>query len=107
MTKRIRIQKLNTRKKRKYSIVRTSKRIKKLQTKKRRQRGGMFKSIVDSVLNRFTYSSYIVYANIDFVRKLRPMLSQKSMNRKSGSPMPRRSWNQASAWRYWERENST
>jgi len=42
---------------------------------KRRQRGGMFRAVVDSVLSRFQAPT-LVYANIDFVNKLRPLLNQ-------------------------------
>lgn len=43
---------------------------------RKKQRGGMFRAVVDSVLSRFQTSSSLVYANIDFVKNLRPLLSQ-------------------------------
>ena len=43
---------------------------------RKKQRGGMFRAVIDSVLSRFQTSSSLLYANIDFVKNLRPLLSQ-------------------------------
>ncbi len=68
MTRRIRTTKRRNTKKR--SVMRNRNK-----TMKRRQRGGMFRAVVDSVLSRFQAPT-LVYANIDFVNKLRPLLNQ-------------------------------
>lgn len=80
MTKRIRTTKRTTRRYGKHTNVKTRKRTVRSKTKKTRQRGGMFKAVVDSVLSRFQSSSSLVYAKIDFVEKLRPLLSQIHKN---------------------------
>jgi hypothetical protein len=80
MTKRIRTTKRTTRRYGKHTNVKTRKRTIRSKTKKTRQRGGMFKAVVDSVLSRFQSSSSLVYAKIDFVEKLRPLLSQIHKN---------------------------
>ena len=68
MTRRIRTTKTRNTKKRAAMRSRNK-------TMKRRQRGGMFRAVVDSVLSRFQAPT-LVYANIDFVNKLRPLLNQ-------------------------------
>ena len=57
--------------------IRKTRKHKRGKTRKRtKQRGGMFRAVIDSVLSRFQTSSSLVYANINFVKKLRPLLSQ-------------------------------
>jgi len=82
MTKRIRITKTRKIKRTKTAKRHVHVRPHKRRTVKRRQRGGMFKAVVDSFLNRFQ-PSHVVYANIDFVRKLRLLLNE--INKKTAS----------------------
>ena len=72
MTKRIRTTKTTTRRYRKHANVKTRKRTIRSKTKKTRQRGGMFKAVVDSVLSRFQGNNVNDFV---FVDKLRTILN--------------------------------
>lgn len=75
MTKRMRTTK--TRNAKKYVVARTHKRTVRFQTKKRRQRGGMLQAFKNAVSSVFQTPS-LVYADISFVEKLRPLLNNKN-----------------------------
>jgi hypothetical protein len=79
MTKRMRTTK--TRKRpiisKKHATTKTHRRIVKSKTKKLRKRGGMLRALKNAVSSVFQPSP-LVYADIDFVKKLRPLLSNKN-----------------------------
>ena len=79
MTKRMRTMKTRTkvRNAKKHVVARTHKRTVKSQTKKRRQRGGMFQALKNAVSSVFQPPS-LVYADNKFVEDLKPLLRPKN-----------------------------